>query len=82
MVVFGAMLEEIRRLLKSIPFIPFRLETSSGRVLSVPHPDHILISRKGLVAVETDDGLIDIVPALHLNAISYEKPEANETPNS
>jgi hypothetical protein len=62
------MLEELRKWVRSVPFQPFAIELSSGRQLPVPHPDHILVGR-GMVAIEDDQGLIDVVSALHITGI-------------
>ena len=62
------MLEELRKWVRAAPFQPFSVELSSGRVLPVPHPDHILVGR-GMVAIEDDKGLIDVTSALHITGI-------------
>ena len=64
------MIEELRKLIKAVPFNPFTLEVSSGRHVHVPHPDHILVTAKGVIAVEDDEGLVDIISALHLVGIT------------
>ena len=65
-----AMLEELKKLIKAVPFYPFTLQVSSGRNIHVPHPDHILVTSKGVIAVEDDEGLVDIISALHLVGIT------------
>jgi hypothetical protein len=35
----------------------------------VPHPHHILVTSKGLVVIENDEGLLDILPSLFLSGI-------------
>ncbi|PZR76099.1 MAG: hypothetical protein DLM73_03490 [Chthoniobacterales bacterium] len=67
------MLEELRKWARTVPFQPFLIELSSGRMLPVPHPDHILVGR-GMVAVEDDQGLIDVVAALHIAGIRSQAP--------
>ena len=44
-------------------------------MLEVPHPDHILVGR-GMVAVEDDKGLIDVVAGLHITGIRSQAPSA------
>ena len=69
------MLEELRKWVRAVPFQPFLIELSSGRQLQVPHPDHILVGR-GMVAVEDDEGLIDVITALHITGIRSQAPSA------
>jgi hypothetical protein len=51
------MLEELRKWIRAVPFQPFQIELSSGRVLKVPDPDHILVTSGGMVGVEDDAGV-------------------------
>lgn len=39
------MLEEIRDLLRRVPFMPFRVHLADGRKLDVPHPDFVWLPR-------------------------------------
>ena len=68
------MLEELRKWIRAVPFQPFRIELSSGRILEVPHPDHILVTSGGMVGVEDDQGLLDVVAALHITSIRSTRP--------
>ena len=54
--------------MRAVPFQPFSIELSNGRLLPVAHPDHILVGR-AMFAIEDDKGLIDIVSALHIAGI-------------
>jgi hypothetical protein len=63
------MLEELRKWIRAVPFQPFQIGLSSGRVLKVPHPDHILVTSGGIVGVEDDAGLLDVVVVLHITSI-------------
>jgi hypothetical protein len=63
------MLEELRKWVRAVPFQPFQIELSGDRVLNVPHPDHIFVTSGGIVAVEDDAGLLDVVAALHITSI-------------
>ncbi|MBA2242625.1 MAG: hypothetical protein H0W04_07010 [Chthoniobacterales bacterium] len=51
------MLEELRNRIKAIPFVPFSIFVADGQEFRVPHPDHILVTSKGLVLIENDEGL-------------------------
>ena len=64
------MLEEIRNRIKAVPFLPFTVRVPDGRSFPVPHSDHILVTSKGLVVIENDEGLLDILPVLLISGIS------------
>ena len=70
------MIDEVRKAVRRVPFQPFWIELSSGELISVPHPDHILVGRIR-VAVEDDKGVIDILSALHMTRIRW---QGRETP--
>ena len=63
------MLEELRNRIKAVPFVPFSIFVTDGREFPVPHPGHILVTSKGLVVIENDAGLLDILPSLFLSGI-------------
>ncbi|PYJ20058.1 MAG: hypothetical protein DME92_10660 [Verrucomicrobia bacterium] len=52
----------------------FGLNSASGELISVPHPDHILVGRTR-VAVEDDKGVIDVLSALHMTRIRRQERE-------
>ena len=58
-------IEKIRKRLTG-GFVPFILRTSDGREFKVPHPEFILISPKGGLAVVDEDGDIDLLDPLHI----------------
>ena len=70
------MLEELRERIKAIPFLPFTVHVADGRSFPVPHPDHILVTSKGLVVIEGDDGLLDILPILLVSGIRTQSATA------
>ena len=41
--------EEIRKLLRATPFIPFRVHTSDGNHFDIPHPEMAMLTRTALV---------------------------------
>ncbi len=49
--------DDLRNLLKKSPFVPFRICMTDGKLLDVRHPEHVLIDKRGRVAVvfEIDD---------------------------
>ncbi len=64
------MLEELKKLVGATPFVPFTVELSSGRKVFVRSREHIIVGSKGLMVVEDDQGLFDIMPLLHVTALS------------
>jgi hypothetical protein len=64
------MLDELKKWIKAIPFLPFTVHVADGRAFPVPHPDHILVTSKGLVVIEDDAGLVDILPILLVSGIT------------
>ncbi len=66
------MLDEIRTAVGRIPFAPFKIELSSGEVIPVAHPDHILVGRTR-VAVEDDKGVINVLSALHMSRLQWQE---------
>jgi hypothetical protein len=70
------MLEELRNRIKAVPFVPFSVFVADGREFRVPHPDHILVTSRGLVVIENDQGLLDILPSLFLSGIRAQSSAA------
>ncbi len=68
--------EELRKRIKAIPFLPLIVHVADGRSFPVPHPDHILVTAKGLVVIEDDAGLLDILPVLLISGISTQSAAA------
>lgn len=61
---------ELRLRLNAVPFVPFRIVTSSGKSYEIPTPDHLTIlplSRR--VIVEYDDLTGAYISPLHITAI-------------
>lgn len=67
-------IEQIRLRLRG-GFKPFVLHLSDGRKFKIPHPEFILIG-KGIVAVLREDGLVEILDALHIVSIEDLKAKA------
>jgi len=42
------MLQEIRDLMRTAPFAPFRIHLADGRTLDVPHPDFVWLPKPGV----------------------------------
>ena len=65
---------EIQARVRSMPFAPFRIVTSSGAIYEVTHPEAIfvgrrdvLLSRSGNASPETDQ--VDQLSILHITAM-------------
>jgi hypothetical protein len=69
------MLEELKKLVSRVPFVPFRITMSSGLQISVRRREHIIAGSKGsLVVVEDDEGLFEILPLLHITSLQAREP--------
>ena len=68
------MLEELRNRIKAMPFVPFIIYVADGRAFPVPHPGHILVTSRGLMVIENDQGLLDILPPLLVSGIQTQSP--------
>jgi len=64
------MIDEIRKQLARIPFVPFSVRTSEGREYSVPTVNHAYITPRGNRVIVTDDrGTVAILGPLHINGV-------------
>ncbi len=64
------MIDEIRKNLQSVPFIPFSVRTSDGHEYSVPTVDHAYITPRGNRVIVTDDkGTVAVLGPLHINGV-------------
>ena len=69
------MLEELKKLVSRVPFVPFRMTMRSGLQISVRSREHIIVGSKGnLVVVEDDEGLFEILPLLHITSLQAREP--------
>ena len=64
------MIQQIRKLLHAVPFVPFKIRTSDGKEYIIPTVDHALASpdKPGIV-VSDDDGLYTILSGLHIVSV-------------
>jgi hypothetical protein len=63
-------IDEIRKQLHRVPFLPFLVRTSDGHEYSVPTVDHAYITPRGnRVIVIDDEGTVNILGPLHINAV-------------
>ncbi len=64
------MIDEIRKRLQRVPFVPFSVRTSDGQEYSVPTVDHAFITPRGnRVVVVDDQGTTAILGPLHINSV-------------
>jgi hypothetical protein len=63
-------IDEIRKRLQRVPFVPFAVRTSDGPEYSVATPDYAHISPRGnRVVVYDDEGTTTILGPLHINSV-------------
>jgi len=64
------MIDEIRKQLARVPFVPFSVRTSDGHEYSVPTVDHAYITPRGNRVIVTDDkGTVAILGPLHIQSM-------------
>ena len=64
------MIDEIRKRLQRVPFVPFVVRTSDGHQYSVPVHDHAFITPRGnRVIVVADNGATAVLSLLHINSV-------------
>ena len=64
------MIDEIRKRLQRVPFVPFSVRTSDGLEYSVPTVDHAFITPRGnRVVVVDDEGTTAVLGPLHINSV-------------
>ena len=64
------MIDEIRKRLQRVPFIPFSVRTSDGHEYSVPNVDHAFITPRGnRVVVVDDEGTTAFLAPIHINGV-------------
>ena len=64
------MIDEIRKRMRRVPFVPFSVRTPYGHEYSVPTVDHAFITPRGnRVVVVDDEGTRAILGPLHINSV-------------
>lgn len=65
------MIDETRKRLQRVPFVPFSLRTSDGHEYSVPTVDHAFITPRGnRVVVVDDEGTTAVLGPFHINSVA------------
>ena len=68
------MLEQIRRFLHAIPFVPFQIQTSAGEVFSVEHQENCaIVAHTVVVALPDGENAIMLNP-LHISGVAGAGP--------
>ncbi|MHB8524315.1 MAG: hypothetical protein ACYDH9_26645 [Limisphaerales bacterium] len=74
------MTADIRKLVHSVPFVPFTTHLAEGGQLRVPTVDHIAVSPAGgRIFVFADDERYDVLSALLISRITVDR---ESTPSS
>jgi hypothetical protein len=69
------MIDEIRKRMLRVPFVPFLVRTFDGREYSVPTADHAFITPRGnRVVVVDDEGTTAVLGPLHINSVIDQQP--------
>jgi hypothetical protein len=64
------MIDESRKQLECVPFVPFSVRKSDGHEYSVPTVDHAYITPRGNRVIVTDEkGTVAILGPLHINGV-------------
>ena len=64
------MIDEIRKRMQRVPFVPFSVRTSDGHEYSVPTVDRAFITPRGnRVVVVDDEGTTAILGPLHISSV-------------
>jgi hypothetical protein len=68
------MLEQIRRYLRNMPFVPFQIHASAGEVFSVEHPENCAIVGHTVVVLLPDGENAIMLNPLHINGMADAQP--------
>jgi hypothetical protein len=63
------MIEELKRLLTAAPFRPFNLHMADGRIFAISHPEVVMVTKKGIVVVEDENGYVDLLPGFLMTGL-------------
>lgn len=59
----------LRRFLSTRPFEPFEIELSSGQVLSVRHPENVMVLKNTIVVADPETDMVQWSSLIHLVGI-------------
>jgi hypothetical protein len=67
------MIDQIRKHLQLVPFLPFVIHTSDGHEYPVSSIDHALITPRGTRIVVSDDkDVVSVLPMLHISGVIHQ----------
>ena len=70
--------KNMREFLDKRPFLPLRITLSSGQVVTVEHPENVLVTKTKLVVVYPKEDIVSVSPLLNVADVEYvEMIEAN-----
>jgi hypothetical protein len=69
------MIDEIRKRLRRVPFIPFSMRTSNGHEYAVPTDDHAFITPRGNRVMVDDRGTTNLLGPIHINSVVEQNGE-------
>ncbi len=73
-------IQQLRAMLKAVPFRPFTLHMADGRAFPIPHPDFLLMSPSGRMAFAfRDDDECTILDLPLMTEIKFAKPAASHS---
>ncbi len=70
------MQEEIRKLIRATPFVPFTVFMTDGRSFGIPTSDHIFIYPSGLIGVEDDRRVVNLLPPFQVSGVEMQSSAA------
>lgn len=70
------MQEEIRKLMRATPWVPFTLSLTDGRSFGIATSDHIFILPSGLIVVEDDKRVVNLLPPFQVAGVETQSPTA------
>ena len=71
------MTADIRKLVHSVPFVPFTIHLADGGQLRVPTVDHVAVPPSGgRIFVFGDDGRYDVLSALLISRVTVDRESA------
>jgi len=68
------MLEQIRRYLRNMPFVPFQIHTRAGEVFSVEHSENCAIVGHTVVVLLPDGENAIMLSPLHISGVAGAQP--------
>lgn len=71
------MREQILKLVRAQPFVPFIVDLAEDVSYVVPTPDHVFPTSPRLLVIMGDDGYVNVVPYDHIRHIVFKGQAAD-----